>query len=70
MENEKVLNEKSYEEVKKGISFSGNMVSIIGERTVELDDGRIIDQYIYNIDGYEAKNGKPFVSLKDNIYLV
>lgn len=65
---EKVLNEITYENAIKGISmFSSEMITIIGERTVELEDGRVIEQYIYNIDNYIAKNGKPFVSLKANI---
>lgn len=59
--------EMYYQIPKKGFSlFGGEPVLILGERTINRD-GKIIQQYIYNIVGYEAKNGKPFVALKDNI---
>lgn len=62
------LSEKMYDEELHGYSFfSGESVTIIGEQTVLLDDGRIVEQYIYNIDGYTPKNGQPFISLKSNI---
>ena len=48
---------------------SDNLVEIIGEQTVVID-GEIEEQFIYNIVGYEPKNGKPFISLKDNIILI
>ena len=65
-----IVEEKYYEEAKKGISlFSENLVTIIGERKIVID-GELKEQYIYNIDGYEAKNGKPFASLKANIVLM
>lgn len=63
----KVLEKIDYEKSIKGLSVTGNMVEIIGEQTVEFDDGEIVEQYIYNIIGYVAKNGKPFAALKDNI---
>lgn len=65
----KKLSEKTFDKSVKGFSITGNQVTIIGEQTVELDDGRVIEQYIYNIDGYTAKNGKPFVALKSNIFI-
>lgn len=67
---EELIKEKTYETPIKGISIvSGNLVEIIGEQTVVMD-GKILEQFIYNIVGYEPKNGKPFISLKDNIILV
>lgn len=57
-----------YETPLSGVSvFSGEMVEIIGEQVYLAEDGRLLDQYIYNIVGYEAQNGKPFVALKVNI---
>ena len=65
---EKELRIEYYNEPIKGVSmFSCEPITIIGERLVELEDGRIVDQYLYNIDNYTAKNGKPFASLKANI---
>lgn len=66
-EIEQEISYTKYDEPKSGISITGSKVSIIGERVVMLGDGRIVDQYVYNIDGYTAKNGKPFASLKANI---
>lgn len=67
MENMKILSKKLYDEYLDGASmFSGDMVCIIGEQTVEVD-GKVIEQYLYNICGYAAKNGRPFVALKSNI---
>jgi hypothetical protein len=66
----KILSTKLYEEVKFGFSmFSDNRVCIIGEQEVELHDGRIVEQFIYNIIGQPAENGKPFAALKANIIL-
>ncbi len=65
-----ILEERMYDNTIKGYTiFTDNYVTIIGERVVSID-GNIKEQYIYTIDGYEAKNGKPFVSLKANIILV
>lgn len=59
--------ETYYQEAKSGASIvGGDLVTIIGERTME-NEGKVLEQYIYNIMGYEAKNGKPFVALKPNI---
>lgn len=71
MKNEMLVIEKeTYETPVKGISIvSDNLVEIIGEQTVVID-GEIKEQFIYNIVGYEPKNGKPFISLKDNIVLI
>lgn len=64
------MEKKVYEKPINGISmFSGELVEIIGEQTVVID-GEIKEQFIYNIVGYEPKNGKPFISLKDNIILI
>jgi hypothetical protein len=60
--------EEMYSEPVEGISiFSGEPVEIIGEKLVIKEDGTRIEQYLYNIKSYEAKNGKPFLSLKANI---
>jgi hypothetical protein len=68
MENNKILSKELYDVVKYGFSmFSGDKVCIVGEQTVELEDGRIIEQFLYNIIGYAPKNGNLFVSLKANI---
>ena len=67
---EELIKEETYETPIRGISIvGGNLVEIIGEQTVVMD-GKILEQFIYNIVGYEPKNGKPFISLKDNIILV
>lgn len=63
-----VLEKKMYEQPLQGGSITGNEVEIIGEQTVQLDDGRVLEQYIYNIVGFNPENEKPFVSLKANIY--
>lgn len=64
---EEDAHEVYFQEPKSGFSIvGGDPVSIIGERTVQRE-GRVLEQYLYNIVGYEAKNGKPFVSLKANI---
>ena len=65
----KVVYKVDYEKEIEGHSIMGSLISVIGEQTVELLDGRIIDQYIYNIVGYTPENEKPFVALKENIYL-
>ena len=65
-----VIEKEVYEKPINGISIvSDNLVEIIGEQTVEMN-GEILEQFIYNIVGYESKNGKPFISLKDNIILI
>lgn len=70
MENEKVLSEVTYKTTARGMSlFSDQFIEIIGERTIELEDGRVIEQFLYNIEGYTPENGKPFASLKANIVL-
>lgn len=65
-----ILEKEMYPETKKGISmFGGDIVTIIGEQTVRLKNGEVIEQYLYDIDGYTAENGKAFVGLKSNISL-
>lgn len=71
MDNFKVLEKIDYDKPVKGVSmFSGDSVTIIGEEKVQKEDGKILDWYVYNIDHYTAKNGKPFVSLKSNIHVI
>lgn len=58
-----------YDTLVRGSSVTGNEVEVIGECKLQLTDGKVIEQYLYNIIGYEAKNGKPFSSHKGNIIL-
>ena len=64
----RVLEKKMYTAPVQGGSITGNEVEIIGEQKAQLEDGRVIEQYIYNIVGFNPENEKPFVSLKANIY--
>jgi hypothetical protein len=66
----KVLRTREYSIKHYGLSmFSGERVLIQGEQTVELEDGRVIEQYLYDIVGHTPANGKPFAALKANIVL-
>jgi hypothetical protein len=65
--NYTLLEKKMYTEPVQGGSMTGNLVEVIGEQKIQLEDGRVIEQYIYNIMGYTPENGKPFVALKANI---
>lgn len=67
---ERVFDRKMYSKSIQAGSIMGDLVEIIGEQKMELEDGRIIEQYLYNIVGYIPKNGKPFVSLKANLFLL
>jgi Fe-S cluster biogenesis protein NfuA len=60
-----------YSEPKRGYSaFSGEPVTVIGEQKMLFKhNGRVVEQYIYNIDTYQPKNGKPFIAVKSNIIL-
>lgn len=62
-----VINQTTYETPMEGFSEFSGPVTIKGEQTVKLEDGRIVEQYIYDIDGHITPNGKPFISLKSNI---
>lgn len=64
---EKILSETMYETPRQGGSVTGNLVEIIGERTVNRC-GKIHEQYLYNIVGYTPQNSLPFTALKSNIY--
>lgn len=65
-----VLSSQVYSVAKYGVSmFGGDQVCIVAEQTVKTDDGRIVEQYLYNIIGHAPKNGQLFVSLKSNIVL-
>lgn len=67
----KVVEKILYKSEIKGISIaSGNLVTIIGEQTVEFKGKQVISQYIYNIDGHTSSNGLPFATLKSNIQLL
>ena len=66
---ERVFDKKFYKEAVYATSIMGDLVEVIGEQKMELEDGRVIEQYIYNKFGYIPANGKPFVSLKANIFL-
>lgn len=65
---DEILSETMYDEPVNGASVTGNIVEIIGERVVN-HGGRILEQYLYNIEGHTPKNGLPFAALKSNIYL-
>jgi hypothetical protein len=66
----KVLSKVEYTEKPYGVSaFSMGRVHVLGEQTVQLADGRVVEQHLYDIVGYEAKNGKAFAALKSNIIL-
>ena len=64
-----VLNKFLYERNLKGISIcSGCEGEVIGEELIEFEDKDTpVEVYIYNIIGYEPKNGKPFIARKENI---
>lgn len=64
----KIINQQMYEMPRQGGSVTGNLVEVIGEQLVE-DDGQRLDLYLYNIVGYQPKNGQPFAALKCNIIL-
>ncbi len=66
---EKEISRRIYEEPIRGGSITGNLISIIGERVIEIE-GKEIEQYLYNIDGYTPKNGKPFAAHKSNIFIL
>lgn len=67
----KVQSVRMYDESIEGLSMaSDNKVEVIGEQTVALEDGREVEQYLYNIEGHRPTNGEPFVSLKANIILL
>ena len=67
---ERVFDRKFYKEAIQAGSILGDLVEVIGEQKMELEDGRIIEQYLYNKVGYTPSNGKPFVSHKANIFLL
>lgn len=70
MEDFKVLDSVMYDKPIRAISaFSSNEVEIIGEQKVEYE-GRILEQYLYNLLGYVPNNGKPFAALKGNLILI
>ena len=63
----KEISTTTYEESFKAISaFSGDLVEVIGEAVIEVD-GKVIEQYLYNIEGYTPENGKPFSAMKANL---
>ena len=64
-----VIEERMYDKPVRGGSITGNLVDIIGERT-EIREGKILDFYLYNICGYKPSNGRPFVALKSNIFVL
>ena len=66
MAKERLISAKRYDKPVMDGSITGSLVEIIGEQVVEIN-GKMCDQYIYNIVGYTPKNGKPFAALKANI---
>lgn len=70
MNDFQILSTEMYESPRQGASvMSGNMVDVLGEQTIRFDDGTVRELFLYNIVGYQAKNGKPFAALKDNIVI-
>ena len=66
-----LLNEFRYKKSYRAGSVTGNEVDIIGEAVYRNGaDGKLYDCYLYNIVGYTPQNGKPFVSRKENIYIL
>ena len=57
----------AWEAAKNAVREAADLVEIIGEQVIEYE-GRVLDQYLYNIVGYTPKNGKPFMALKSNIF--
>lgn len=66
----KKLSEMTYENVYHAVTTMGDFAEIVGEQTVQLEDGRIIEQYIYNLEHYKPENGLPFVAMKCNLTLI
>lgn len=67
---ERIFDRKLYKEAIQAGTIMGDLVEVIGEQKMELEDGRVIEQYLYNKVGYTPANGKPFVSHKANIFLL
>ena len=67
MEIEK--NIKMYKRHYLGGTIIGSRIEVVGEETIEEEDGRECDCYLYNIIGYTPENGKLFVALKANVFL-
>lgn len=71
MDDYKVLERKFYNEFLDGYSmFTDSEVCILGEQTVVTAEGKVIEQYLYNIKGYRCENGRPFISHKGNIVVI
>lgn len=66
----KAINVKMFNESVEAVSIMGGPVLIVGEQQMELEDGRVVDQYLYDVVGYTPENGKHFASLKDNISVI
>jgi len=70
MTNETIHYHAMFKTMKPGVTAMwGEPVEVIGEQTVELEDGTMVEQYLYNIFGNPARNGKPYAALKSNIEL-
>lgn len=68
MDRVTLIRSTRYEKTYQGGSVTGNLVEIIGEGILQDNEtGDHYDCYLYNIVGYTAKNGKPFVARKENI---
>lgn len=68
MSNEiKAFNKVTYQKQVAGISSWGEPITLIGEQLCQLEDGSVVEQYLYNIDGLTPENGLPFAALKGNI---
>lgn len=65
-----VLSEEKFQTPLLGISaVSGSKVAVVGRRKVELADGKVVRQYVYDIMGHTPENGKHFVAHESNIIM-
>lgn len=63
-----IIKTRRYGKTYQGGSVTGNLIEIIGEEVIQdREMGEQYECYLYNIVGYTPKNGKPFISRKENI---
>lgn len=66
----RTLNVKYYDRPLKAVPlFHGGIVEIVGEQEA-LIEGKLMDQFLYNIVGNQAKNGQPFAALKSDLLVL
>lgn len=70
MSEYRVISKSYFVEPVVGYSVvSGNRVYVRGKQLVIFESGNLVEQYIYDIDGYIPDNGKSFVANTCNIML-